>query len=226
MFNFNRYQLIAAGVIVVLAFLGTGILVAKSCVFNTGKEVKLIEPKESGEFSSSPDGTEQPQTLCVHVAGKVNKPGVYDLKPGSRLQDAVKAAGGTLPNADLESINLAEKLQDGQQIYIALKGQIPPPAVSVVKGGAHASARSSTKAEGGRESSGPTKLTTPGQGTVNINTAGLDELQRLPGVGPATAQKIMDYRTQNGRFNAVDELDEVKGIGPAKLAKMRSFVTI
>lgn len=224
MFNFNRYQLIAACVIVVLAFLGTGILVAKSGVFNSGKEVKLIEPNASGEFSSLSDGTEQPQTLCVHVAGKVNKPGVYDLKPGSRLQDAVKAAGGTLPNADLESINLAEKLQDGQQIYIALKGQIPPPAVSVVKGGAHA--RSSAKAEGGRESTGPTKLTTPGQGTVNINTAGLNELQRLPGVGPSTAQKIIDYRTQNGRFNAVDELDEVKGIGPAKLAKMRPFVTI
>ena len=223
MFNFNRYQLIAACAIVIIALLGTGILVAKSRMFGSG-EIKFMEPGAGGEFSSSSDQPEQPRMLCVHIVGKVNKPGVYDLEPGSRVMDAVKAAGGALPNADLESINLVEKLEDGQQIYIVLKGQIPPPAVSVVKGGSRA--RSLTRPEGSRENSGTTKLTMPGQGTVNINTAGLNELQRLPGVGPATAQKIIDYRMKNGRFNVVDELDEVKGIGPAKLAKMRPFISL
>lgn len=222
MFDLTRHQLIAAAVIVIVVLVGTGVLVTKSGVFRSS-EIKFIEP---GASADGPSEAEQPRTFCIHVAGKVNKPGVYDLKPGSRVKDAIEMAGGAVGDADLETINLAEELQDGQQVYIAPKGQNAPPTVSVVRGGSRTSVRSSARPGAGRESSSPTKLTTPGQGTVNINTAGLRELQRLPGIGPAMAQRIIDYRNQNGRFDSVDELDEVRGIGPAKLAKMRPFVTI
>lgn len=220
MFNFTRHQLIAAGVIIAVALIGTVVLVAKSGVFSpAGGQIKFME---AGAPAGKP---EQPQTIRVHVAGKVNKPGVYDLEPGSRVMDAIEAAGGALPNTDLESINLAEKLTDGQQVYIAPKGRIAPPKVSVVRGGT-SPARSAVSGEAISRSSGPKKLTRPGEGTVNINTAGFEELQRLPGIGPAMAQRIIDYRTEHGRFQSVEELDEVRGIGPAKLAKMRPFVTL
>jgi len=226
-FNFTRSQLIAAWVLVAAALLGTGILVARSGVFGTrGGDIKFIEPGSS--LDSSADLTDElpaePGKICVHIAGKVNKPGMYELEPGSRVMDAIEAAGGAAPNADLESINLAEKLADGQQVYIALKGQIPPPKTSVVRGGRAQVQRTAKAEEVG--SSSPQKLTTPGQGTVSINAAGLEELQRLPGVGPATAQKIIDYRTEHGRFQSAEELEEVSGIGPKKLAKMRPFVTL
>ncbi len=172
----------------------------------------------------------QPETICIHVVGMVFKPGVYDMKPGSRIKDAIKQAGGSKPNADLESINLAEKLEDGVQIYIAKKGEIPKPTVSTVTGGSRSyeskSAKSSnSKSEKTREP-GIVKLRKPSDGKVCINTAGLNELQKLPGIGPSTAQKILDYRLQNGRFNSIDELDEVKGIGPSKLSKIRPFVIL
>lgn len=172
----------------------------------------------------------KPQTVCVHVTGRVKSPGVYNLKPDSRIQDAVHAAGGPASNADLESINLAQKLEDGMQVYIAKTGEIPKPAVSVVTGGtsSESSSKSTKSASGSKapSSGGVAKLSKPGSGTVNINSAGAAELQRLPGIGPSMSQRILDYRTENGRFNSIDELDEVKGIGPAKLAKMRPFVTL
>jgi competence protein ComEA len=221
--------LIAACVIVGMALLGTVVLVAKSGLFGSRRgEIKFAEAGVSESSGSTEESPAEPAKICVHVVGKVGKPGLYELEPGSRVMDAIKAAGGAAPNADLESINLAEKLLDGQQVYIAQKGKIEPPRMSVVRGGSAPPAsghEASSPAEDSR-ASGPDKLTTPGQGTVNINSAGLEELQRLPGVGPATAQKIVDYRSANGRFESVDELDEISGIGPAKLEKMRPFVTL
>lgn len=234
MFSFTRYQIIAACVIVGIALIGTGVLIGKSCRPPDDSNIRVSGPAIGGSDSvqaseTAEESSESQGTLYVHVAGKVRNPGVYELKPGSRVKDAIDAAGGAFSNADLESVNLAAKLSDGQQVYIAAKGVIPPPSTSVVR--APEGAGSSQAAETGysddsRRESGPVKLTVPGEGTVNINTAGLEELQRLPGVGPATAQKILDYRKAHGRFTSVDELDAVSGIGPAKLAKLRPFVSL
>lgn len=222
--NFNRNQLIAAVVIVMLALAGTGVLVYRSMSAESGS-VKLIQPT-SPDANSTHQPTEEPQKLCVYVAGKVKSPGVYDLPPGSRVNDAIKAAGGALGSADLENINLAEKLTDGEQVYIAPRGKVPPPAMSGVRGGSALVSSATSRSGESHERSGPTKLTKPGQGTVNINSASLEELQRLPGIGPAMAQRIIDYRTQNGRFKSVDELEEVRGIGPTKLDKLRPFAAL
>lgn len=228
MFKFTRNQIVAVYALVGIALLGMVFHFAKA---NTGAgkgKITFTEPGQVKSAQASAAIAEKPAQICVHVAGKVRTPGLYNLPPGSRVMDAIKAAGGALTNADMESINLAEMLTDGQQIYIAPKGEITPPERSIVRGGKLARSGSSNKSDrsDGEKAQAPQKLKVPGKGTVNINSAGLDELQRLPGVGPAYAQRILDYRKEHGRFTSVDHLDNVKGIGPKKLEKLKPFVSL
>jgi competence protein ComEA len=139
----------------------------------------------------------------VDVAGKVRRPGVATLPAGSRVVDAIRQAGGARPGVDLTSLNLARVLTDGEQILV---GVAPAPGVA-------ASASSQPGAS-------------PGGALVNLNTATLDELDSLPGVGPVTAQKILDWRTAHGSFTAIDELLEVDGIGEKTLADMAPHLTL
>lgn len=139
--------------------------------------------------------------LVVDVSGAVRRPGLYRLPQGSRIADAVSRAGGATARADLESINLAAPLGDGQKVLVPRKAA---PGAGTATG---------TSAEG---SAG---------GPVSLSTATLEELDALPGVGPVTAQKILDYREQHGGFRSVDELDAVPGIGPARLDELRDLVT-
>jgi competence protein ComEA len=148
--------------------------------------------------------------VVVHVAGAVARPGVQRLVGGDRVIDAVDAAGGAVPDADLGRINLAAPLVDGQQIYVPRVGEVPPPAV------------------GGTGAIGTTAggtATAPGQ-PVNLNTASAAELETLPGVGPTTAAAIIAHRETNGPFTAVDQLLDVRGIGDAKLAQLRDLVAV
>jgi competence protein ComEA len=134
--------------------------------------------------------------LVVHVVGAVRRPGLYRLPDRSRIADAVTRAGGPTRRADLSAVNLAAPVSDGVQVVVPARA---PPARS-----------------GGGEPppSGP-------QGPVHLNTATLEELDALPGVGPVTAQKIVDYREQHGAFASIDELDAIPGIGPARLEQLR-----
>jgi competence protein ComEA len=143
--------------------------------------------------------------VVVDVAGKVRRPGIVRLPVGSRVVDAVEAAGGPRRGVDLSSLNLARVLVDGEQVVVG----VPAP------GGVAASAASTPDAAGG-----------PQGALVNINTATQAELETLPGIGPVTAQAILQWRTDNGAFSAVDELMEVSGIGEATLADMAPFVTV
>ena len=143
--------------------------------------------------------------VVVDVAGAVRRPGVYRLEAGARVDDAVRRAGGPTRRADLATVNLAAKLEDGRQVLVPARA---PP------GGAGATA----PAAGGAAAA-------PGQ-PVNLNTATLEQLDTLAGVGPATAQKILDYREQHGGFSSVDELDQVPGIGPGRLAALRDLVRV
>jgi len=166
---------------------------------------------EEGGASTSTPGAE----LVVHVAGAVTKPGVQRLPSGSRVIDAVDAAGGSAPDADPSRINLAAPLEDGQQVYVPRLGELGG-GVGAVPGGGAAGGSSGAGGTGGA-----------GDGAVvDLNTADLDQLDGLPGVGPAIAQAIIDHRDQNGPFTSVDELLEVRGIGEAKLADLRDKVTV
>jgi len=233
--EFSRNQILAASVLVSVTLLTTVGLVIKGAMHDRarGGEIRFIEPE--GEKSSSVvSGAVQPHTIQIHVVGLVKSPGIYEMKPGSRVHDAVKIAGGALTDADMESINLAERLNDGEQVRIVRKGTNPLPersgvtGATLVAGGARqeTSGKPHQTSQDHHEHVGPQKLKSPGQGKVNINTADLEQLQRLPGIGPAMAQRILDYRSANGRFKAVDELSEVKGIGSSKLENLRPFVSL
>ena len=133
--------------------------------------------------------------LVVHVVGAVRRPGLYRLPDRSRISDAVTRAGGPTRRADLSAVNLAAPVADGVQVVV--------PARAPGEGGG-----------------APPPSNAP-QGPVHLNTATLEELDALPGVGPVTAQKILDYRQQHGAFASIDELDAIPGIGPARLEQLK-----
>ena len=141
--------------------------------------------------------------LYVNVVGAVRRPGLYRVPDGARVADAVSRAGGATRKAQLELVNLAARVADGEQIVVPRRGSA---AVASTGAGAGAGA--------GSVPAGP----------VHLNSATLEQLDALPGVGPVTAQKIIDYRQQHGGFGSVDELDAVPGIGPARLANLRGLV--
>lgn len=134
--------------------------------------------------------------LVVHVVGAVRRPGLYRLRQGSRVADAVARAGGAKPKADLALVNLAAPLADGEQVVV-------PARVDARAAGSAPAAAS---------------------GPVHLNTATLEQLDSLPGIGPVTAQKILDYRQKHGAFSSVDDLDAIPGIGPARLEQLRELV--
>ena len=230
--EFNRNQKLALYVLIGLSAVGLSLSHVRSGLRGSG-EVVLREPGEDaapGVVASDSDRMPRLDALSnagkvvFQVAGCVKCPGVYSLAEGERILDAVKAAGGSKPNADLQAINLAARIVDGSRIYVPAKGENSAGVRISVAPGLGGRSRQTGGSSSGAGSSG--KLRAPGEGTVNINTAGAEELERLPGVGPATAQKILDYRNQIGRFTSVDQLMDVKGIGPKKLEQMRPFVAL
>ena len=160
-------------------------------------------PSATGQSSLPPSSA---ALVVVDVAGKVRHPGLYRLPPGSRVDDAIRAAGGARPGVRLDGLNLAAKLVDGQQVAVGLA---PAPGGGGAGGG-----------NGGGASSESTGA------PVNLNTATLDQLQTLPGVGPVLAQHILDWRSQHGSFSSVDQLDDVTGIGDVKFAALKPLVSV
>ena len=143
-------------------------------------------------------------TTTVHVAGAVRDPGVYRLRAGARIDDAVQRAGGPTAKADLGGVNLAAKVEDGRQVLVperAAAGAVAPAAGTAAPG-------------------------SPGTAPINLNTATVEQLDTLDGVGPATARKILQYREDHGGFGKVEELAQVPGIGPKRLAAIRERVTV
>ena len=163
----------------------------------------------------------EPLRIAVHVVGAVQQPGVYHLAAGSRGDDAVRLAGGATSQADLQRVNLAAVLVDGQQLWIPRIGErIPqntlPNTLPITLPNAVGGAGAPPSAV---PSTGVTAL-------VDINQATVADLDRLPGIGPSTARAIVDHRTRNGPFASVDDLLAVRGIGPAKLAELRALVRV
>ncbi len=144
----------------------------------------------------------------MHVVGAVGAPGVVRLAPGSRVQDALAAAGGATGQADLAQVNLARPVADGEQIVV------PTPGQQVAAGAGAAAVAPATG--GAKARSGP----------VNLNSATAEQLDALPGIGPVLANRIVEWRTSNGPFTSVDELGEVSGIGAKLLSQVRSAVSV
>lgn len=179
--------------------------------------------------------------IYVHVAGAVKHPSLYQLAPSSRVWHAIKAAGGPSANADENAINLAAKITDGEKIFVPTKAAVvraeaAPPAAAATTApvAAPASVRAAhapTAAKhGGSGSAGaagkPAKLVSASQGQVNINTAGAEQLQELPGIGPAMAARIVGYRQQAGQFQKAEDLMNVGGIGPKKFGRIAPLIKL
>lgn len=158
---------------------------------------------------------EEGEKIAVHITGEVKKEGIIYLEKGARIVDAIKSAGGETNDADLSQVNLAYELQDGQKIYIPNKKEKISQYITENSGNnviiEENNALSNQK--GGNEK-------------VNINTATQDELDSLPGIGPSLAERIINYREENGNFKSTDELQNVKGIGEAKYADIKDRITV
>lgn len=197
--------LVAVGVVAVLVTVFTSLRDDGSAV--TSAKLPAVQPVSS---ASPTTGLPPAGPVVVSVVGLVHQPGLVTLDAGARIADALTAAGGPLDGADLVGLNMARRVDDGEQIVVGLAA--PPGAPGM---------RSSVTTPTGT-TAGATGAATPA--VVNLNTATVEELDALPGVGPVTAAAIVAWRTANGRFANVDQLGEVDGIGPARLEKLRALV--
>lgn len=153
-------------------------------------------------------------STTVHVVGAVRRPGVYRLRLGQRVEDAIRRAGGATGATDLQAINLAAKIADGQQVVVPRRAVAGRSGAAAGGGG-----------PGGEIADGDAAGAAP-SGPINLNSATAEQLDTLDGVGPATAQKILEYRTQHGGFSSIDDLAQVAGIGPKKLEALKAQVTV
>lgn len=196
---------VVSGAVVVLAVLAGAYWLVRPPAPSPESTLPFAGAASSTSVSTTSDGapstTAPPDTVVVHVAGAVVAAGVFELPAGSRVVDAVQAAGGTVADAQPDAVNLAALLVDGERIYVPRVGEeVPAP-------------------------SPPSGASTP-TGPLDLNTATAEQLDDLPGVGPATAAAIVAHRDTHGPFSSVEELADVRGIGPAKLAAIRELVTV
>jgi len=198
------------GAVVVLLLVGLVVAVLVSALGPRGSTVTIApEPTPVAQDLPGVAASGAGATIFVHLLGAVQRPGLYELREGDRGIDAVAAAGGFAQTADQSQLNLARPLSDGEQIYVPAIGEMLSPGAGSGGSGGVAGGGSGTVA-----------------GKVNLNTADLATLDTLPGVGPATAKAIIDWRDQNGRFTAVEDLLSVTGIGDKTLAELRDLVTV
>jgi competence protein ComEA len=172
-------------------------------------------PASSVPVAASPS----PAEILVYVTGLVRHPGVYRFQQGDRVVDAIEAAGGAEEGADLTSLNLAALLTDGEQVTVGRAGGGPGPPSGTTSGSTGGTGAGGAGAGGASAPGAPGAL-------VNLNTATLEQLESLPGIGPALGQRIIDYREQHGAFHAVDDLLNVSGIGDKTLEDLRPLVTV
>ncbi len=206
-------------VVVVVAVVGVTVVLggrAGSWSGGGGTDVALSLPKaddaggssgasaDSAALGGASTSTTAGGSLHVHAAGAVLHPGVVEVPAGSRVTDVVAAAGGPAADADLNQVNLAALVTDGVRIYIPRQGEVGADIVA---------------ASGGADNGGQDAI-------VNLNEANETELETLPGVGPATAKAIVDYRSEHGRFRSVDDLLNVRGIGPSKLEQIKPHARV
>lgn len=171
---------------------------------------ETIEGSEESENVEENKKDEEIEEIVVHITGEINKPGIVTLKENSRIADAINAAGGTTKEADLNQINLAYILEDGQKIYIPNKNEKIEDNEYIIDGNGN-NEGSTNKKEGDK---------------VNINEAMQTELEELPGIGPSLASRIIEYREVNGKFEKIEDLQNVKGIGDAKFGEIKDKVSI
>lgn len=203
-FEFSPTQLAAAVGLLVVFLAGLGLLYwqdARRPNVVRERVVDTTPPRQGAGAGDRPGARPILPKMVVHVAGAVGQPGVYRLTAGGRIVDAVNAAGGPTQDANLDAINLAAKIGDGQQILVPVRGQaMADPAAGVGQ--------------------------TATDGKVSLNNATVDQLDKLDGIGPVLAKRIVQYRESRGRFTKIEQLQNVEGIGVKKLALLKDKISL
>ena len=228
-----RYALVAFVIVWLTQYITTRRIIAERPPLRIDTNATVAPPRDNTKtlLSASEKATPIATKIVVHITGAVKKPGVYEIGPRARLRDAVHLAGGPLSDADLEAVNLAEFLSDGQQYAIPKRNeklQTAAPANAEIS-----SARTSRSARTGETAPKVTvkvapraPQNTPPSAPLDLNSATAIELDALPDIGPAKAARIIEYRSQNGAFKSVEDLVEVEGIGEKTLEKLRPYVVL
>ncbi|MCR4401815.1 MAG: helix-hairpin-helix domain-containing protein [Firmicutes bacterium] len=225
MFDLSRRQRLVMVVLLVMFGVGGVVLVARQMTLGDvvvapgpsepagGERAEAAERDGAGKGEPATD-VQAKSAVTVHVCGAVASPGVYTLPSGSRVADAVRLAGGLAAGAWPEQVNMAKVLSDSSQVYIPTRPKTEPGA-----GPGPGSGFEGACAE-------PSRMAEAVYSRVNINTAGLAELESLPGIGPTLARRIIDYRGANGRFENPEQLTDVPGIGQAKFEALKDLITV
>ena len=192
--SLNLKTKIIIGIAIVIAIVVIGLYFYKESKNDYTYDDTLAVTTENEEETKD----EEKEEITIHIIGEVKYPGIVILKSGQRIVDAIEAPGGETEEADLNKLNLAQILNDGDKIYVPNK---------------------TDEIEDYKDTTGESS-------TVNLNTATLEELTSLPGIGESTAQKIIDYRRQNGKFKAIEDLKNVSGIGESKFDNIKDKITV
>lgn len=203
----KKYIIIA----LLFIFLIIGIIIVKQFDTEEKESLELISIEEETEQDNKSIEEEEDYKIVVHITGEVEKEGIIEIKEGGRISDAIDAAGGLTKEADLERVNLAYELEDGQKIYIPNKNDKDIEEYVT---------------EGVEDIVLPDEISNMGDGLININKADLEELQELDGIGEALAENIIAYRENNGKFKNIEDIKNVSGIGDSKYEKIKDSIKI
>ena len=213
--NLKTKIIIAVGAIIIA--ITVGIYFYKTTKDNSEIEITEDNLTTNTAVENSNETVEENNTIVVHITGEVNYPGVVVLKEGARVVDAIEAGGGETDEADLSSLNLAYMLSDGEKIYVPNKEETSQE--NQEREYITSAKDDSEQSENGAKSTG-TNL------KININTAKQEELTQITGVGESTAKKIIEYRTQNGKFKSIEDIKNIPGIGDSKFNAMKEEITV
>lgn len=202
--NINKnYIVIAVVAVIICIVISIYIFSLNQTDYNNYEDLEITSTEEENK-----EETEEKEKIKVHIAGSVVSEGIVELEEGARVADAIDKVGGTTPDANMNQVNLAYKLEDGQKIYIPNQNE------------------EEYKITEGMEGIQTNEDINKNNELININTATQTELELLPGIGPSTATKIIDYREENGEFETIDDIKNVPGIGEAKYETIKNSITV
>lgn len=222
MTRFNKKQKIIIGIFIVIVAI-VAIYYSYKQENNFLEETENLEiENQAKEGAEESEETTEKEKIIVHISGAVQNEGIVELESGSRVADAIEKAGGLKENAYMDEINLAYQLEDGEKIHI--------PTIEEQKEKENQESKveneSATGSDGTTSRSSNSSINNGSQTKININTATEEELDTLPGIGPSTAAKILDYRKEKGKFKTIEEIKEVSGIGENKYEKIKDKITV